>query len=262
MVASRALPGPSAGSGGTSEGRHLERFVARRSTARQALEQADSIDPERDVELRGSRLEPGADARPAATPSARARVRWARNGRVSGGQPAIDEGSIHRPPRDPSARLHRRARPARVRGDGRPAETFRHRRSPGPAVAALAAATRRRLEQHRPDPRASDRGIAGSGGDRPGGPSGRHDRHPARLPPESRPPGRRGSDGGVRQWRGDEDAAARKVGARPAWPPRFGHPCGASCSSCQATRSVRRTSSARSRSRQPRISTVLSSSAL
>ena len=90
-------------------------------------------------------------------------------------------------------------------------------------------------------------------------------RHAERAPTAARRAPRRRVDRRLGQGHGHEEPPAGQVRAGPA--SRLGEPVIATGRSCpvsrsQVARSARRTSSARSRSRQPRILTVLSSSAL
>ena len=206
-------------------------------------------------------------AAPAGTPSARARVRCGRNGLSSSTQPSVRSSRSTAPASAASGASPSRMSSHRARGraavgkaPARPiASSNGWQAAAARPVASIAGADpvlegrpqepKRQVQAVQPDP--AD--VTATTGDAVG-PDPVDDRGDLRLRLR-------------RERDGDEQASAGQVGTRPAGSAvRGGHPGRSSARSPvsrpQAARSVRRTSSARSRSRQPRTSTVLSSSAL
>ena len=266
-VRSMVAPGcrPATLQGGVRPGRDLERLVAGRPAAGQALEQADRSARNRTSRSRRGLDQPAPMAAPAGTPSARASVRCGRNGSrrapsrrpralVDAGQPRARSSS---PSRTPSQSA--RGRP----GDGK---------APAPPIDDVERprGRRRAAERRRSRPRrgrrASGRGTGASGAVRRGGPSGRRGRRPGR--PAARTPS---TSAAIRVDARPAGAGRRRTGAgpgrsgaRPARSTARPRSLGRSARLALPGRPVRRAGprAPGRASRQPRTSTVLSSSSL
>ena len=144
----------------SAQRRHLDRLVAGRAAAGQALEQADLIGTERHVEVGRGRDQPARRSRaPAGTPSARASVRCGRNGLSSMAQPASRSARVDRrrqrrrapadPPGTPSHSA--RGRPADGNAPAPPIEMSNGSTRPRPRARTASAAASDPLLERRPE---------------------------------------------------------------------------------------------------------------